>query len=500
MSDVDADAGTSSRGVVFPTLEGERSTSAVGRSVMWAALSAIDPDGARAAGSVGNWRRHYPQHFRRALEVGLASPAAAHGIAVAGLAEAQRRMQWADEAGERSLVDLLNGPTAASTPLMSERVDGAADRAAFALPVHGVPLSGAALTEQLSRWVESGVLEPSAAAAVREVAEHPEWLSLPGNTVVCLGAGAEIGPVRPLLAWGATVAAVDLPGGERWDDLITTAATSAGVLIFPVRGGEGDAADRAGADLLTQLPALIEWVRGLGQGLVIGNYTYADGGTHVALAVASDALATCVRETRPELTLAFLATPTDVFAVPSEAAAAAARAYADRGAFVRGLGPPLGVLSRGRALRPNYLNPPDEGPAVHDAIVRQQGPNYALAKRIQRWRATTELLAGRRVSINVAPPTRTRSVLKNRGLAAAYAGAHRFGVEVFEPETTRVLMAALLVHDLKAETGSWAHPWQLEADQAVHGGLWRTAYAPRGALPLAAFAGLPATFTRIRAR
>jgi hypothetical protein len=35
------------------------------------------------------------------------------------------------------------------------------------------------------------------------------------------------------------------------------------------------------------------------------------------------------------------------------------------------------------------------------------------------------------------PPTRTRSVMKNRALAAAYAGAHRFGVEVFEPATSR---------------------------------------------------------------
>ena len=52
------------------------------------------------------------------------------------------------------------------------------------------------------------------------------------------------------------------------------------------------------------------------------------------------------------------------------------------------------------------------------------------------------------MSFKIAPPTRTRSVVKNRGLAAAYAGAHRFGVEVFEPGTANTLMAALLVHDL----------------------------------------------------
>ena len=50
--------------------------------------------------------------------------------------------------------------------------------------------------------------------------------------------------------------------------------------------------------------------------------------------------------------------------------------------------------------------------------------------------------------MNIAPPTRTRSVLKNRALAAAYAGAHFFAIEVFEPATANTLMAALLVADL----------------------------------------------------
>jgi hypothetical protein len=83
--------------------------------------------------------------------------------------------------------------------------------------------------------------------------------------------------------------------------------------------------------------------------------------------------------------------------------------------------------------------------------------------------------------------------MKNRALAAAYAGAHRFGVEVFEPSTTRVLMAALLVHDLNTGGGP-AHPqpWQDEAYAAAHGGLWRIAYAPRSALPLAALLGYSA--------
>ena len=102
-------------------------------------------------------------------------------------------------------------------------------------------------------------------------------------------------------------------------------------------------------------------------------------------------------------------------------------------------------------LRRNYVAGSD--PGINDSLVPQQGPNYALAKRLQRWRATVARQQGTTVSMNVAPPTRTKSVVKNRALAAAYAGAHRFGVEVFEPSTSNVLMAALLVHDLNTDGG-----------------------------------------------
>ena len=142
---------------------------------------------------------------------------------------------------------------------------------------------------------------------------------------------------------------------------------------------------------------------------------------------------------------------------------------------------PLRTLSGGRLLRRNYV--PGEDPGINDSVVLQQGPNYLLAKRIQRWRATTARAQGMSASFKVAPPTRTRSVLKNRALAAAYAGAHRFGVEVFEPGTS-TLMAALLVHDLVAGTPRQEHPWQDEAYGAAHGGLWRAAYDPRSALGL----------------
>jgi hypothetical protein len=325
------------------------------------------------------------------------------------------------------------------------------------------------------------VLEPSAAEAVHTVLANPEWLRLPDRTVVVLGAGAEMGPLPSLLRWGARVAAVDLPRPPLWQRVLETARRNAGTLLVP--------GDPAGADLATELPAVADWVLGMPGTPVLGNYVYADGAANVRVSMAVDALTVRLQQARPETELAFLATPTDVFAVPGAAVAHSAAAYAGRSTRAKLIARPLRTLSAGRLLRRAYV--PGADPGIADVLVAQQGPNYVLAKRLQRWRATTARAGGTTVSMNVAPPTRTRSVVKNRALAAAYAGAHRFGVEVFEPATSNVLMAALLVHDLHTGGGpAHEHPWQDEAHAAVHGGLWRMPYAARSALGLAALLGL----------
>jgi len=199
---------------------------------------------------------------------------------------------------------------------------------------------------------------------------------------------------------------------------------------------------------------------------------------------------------RPDVSLAFLATPTDAFAVPGEVVQDSRRRYAARRMPSRA----ARIGTAGRLFRPNYSRPerlPDGGlGGVSDSLVPQQGPNYALAKRIQRWRALQARADGRLVSLNVAPATRTRSVLRNRVLAAAYAGAHRFGVEVFDPSTSNTLMAALLVHDLRCAGAAanpataLAHPLELFWQGANHGGLWRNAYEPRSVLGLAVALGM----------
>ena len=126
---------------------------------------------------------------------------------------------------------------------------------------------------------------------------------------------------------------------------------------------------------------------------------------------------------------------------------------------------------------------------MHDALVPQQGPNYTLAKRVQRWRATTAFADGHTVSVNVAPATDTHSVTKNKILAATYKGAYAFGIEIFAPDTSAALLAALMVHDLNVGRPQVDVQWQHESSGAASGGLWRQPYLPRTALPVAALIG-----------
>ncbi len=447
------------------------------------ALRKADPVGARAVENETNWRRGYLTHFRRAVEAGIGAPAAARTIAADGLRSAHELMRFDDIALDAAIDSTPPEQTFSTRTIVGTE----APETELSIPYRGERLSGRALLGQLDRWVENGIITRSCSEAVQAVQDNPEWLRLEGDTVVVLGAGAEMGPYRAMLRWGADVVAVDLPRAGVQERVLETASPSAGTLRLPTRT-DGDDAD-TGANLLTELPALAHWLDGLSGRLVVGNYCYADGATHVRLSMAADALANHLIRQRPDTALAFLATPTDTFAAPAEEVERANAAYSRRG-LSRLVRTPVRAISGGRLLQRNY--PPDADPGVCDALVPQQGPNYALAKRLQRWRATTARANGTTVSLNVAPATRTRSVVKNKALAAAYAGSHRFGVEIFDPATSNTLMAALLAYDLRSGAAPQGEPWQDEAINAAHGGLWTTAYHPRSALGLAAVLGIGA--------
>src|SRR3954467_13496917 len=478
-------------GVLFPVVDGRRSTQTTARAVFAEATRGCAPDVADAIDSSAKWRHDYVARLVDIEAASATTPKNALLIAADGLAAVHERMVFARDGQEVPVAH-------ASAPWGSQRfetesiVGGGAHPERLAIPYRGYALTGDELHRQLDRWVTDGVVERSCAEALRLVASNPDWLDASDLNVALVGAAAEMGPLRALTQWGATVLAVDIRRSDIWDRIRGLAQSGCGTVHMPT-----DTTKRGtlGADLLTETPEIRAWLDGFDGPLVIGNYAYADGAAFVRVATAADALIADLIRTRPETSVAYLASPTDVFAVPGELVEGP-HVRGKRGRMMR---LPLRAASAGRFFTPNYRRVVDgedgQGYGLADCVIPQQGANYALAKRLQRWRA---VLARQTVltSANVAPATKTRSVMKNRVLGAAHAGAGSYGVEVFEPETSSTLMAALLIHDLRnppaaaSPSTDLAPPPDLSARPAAPGGLWRLPYEPRSVLTLAALEGL----------
>lgn len=471
--------------VDFPGGEAGRPSTPTVTGVLADAVRRLDPGLAEEIASARRWRSQYVGLVRRLTELCASSPEAAVTMAGDGLVALHQRMVVTGREGDRPL-QTLEAPS--SSTLSGLTVRGAQPRQEeLRLPYRGQLLTGDRLRAQLERWVAAGTVEPSCAEAVGRVLDRPEWLALPGRQVVLLGAAAALSPLSPLSRWGADVVAVDVPVPAVQDRLCCIAEAGAGSVTVPVRAGAG-----RGADLLTESLDLVAWLRGSTSGaLVLASAAYAPGAVHVRVNAAVDLLtARLVAGHHPGVVLASLATPTDAFAVPPEVVDAARAAQSRRGGWTA---ESLHRLTGGRVLAPSYPARLPDGRGIADGLVPQQGPGYALAKRIERWRAVAHEAAGGQVSVNVAPATWTRSVTSDRLLAAAYAGAPRFGLEIFAPETSRVLMAALLVHDVSTPAPRRRHPEELFSAGAAHGGSWRAAYRPRSVLGLAALLGTVST-------
>ena len=500
-------------GVCFPGGgDGKRSTSATGRAIFADCVRGVDSSLAERIEHTRDWRAGYLTPIRDIVAAATVTSDAALQVSHDGLASAHRRFRFGREGQELNLGEAL--ATFSASGFGSVQVQGAAQlESDLSLPYNGRRLFGRHLRDQVDKWVDDGIAEPSFAEAIHLVLDNPEWLDLRGVDIALLGAGAEMGPIRSLLRWGATVHAVDLQRPAIWQRLIEIARSTAGSLRSPIElDADGNPplvvdglvhpeddlaiANVAGANLLTHTPEVRTWLAEIEKQFVLGTYAYADGATHVLLSMAADAVVADLLNGRDDITLAYLATPTDTFMVPLDAVLESRRRWDSRG-FSGLLQAPLRTLKQ---FEPNYpqtiFSADGTEIGLNDSLISQQGANYALAKRLQRWRALVARSTGTLVSINLAPATRTQSVVKSRALAAAYAGAGRFGIEVFEPATSTTLMAALLVHDLRNPNATanpatkLQNPMELFVQGANHGGLWRAAYSPRSVLGIAAILGM----------
>lgn len=443
------------------------------------------------------------------MQLSFGSPAKALAAADAGLKAAADLFEFHDGAGGvMSVAEAMKkvGGTFQTGVIKGQKAKPSGAAAELEVPYKGRVLKGQALLDQLQAWQSYGTIEPSAADAIAAVVRAGgKWVDLSDRYVVMLGAGSAMGPYPLLMALGANVIALDLNLPRIWERLFAIARASCGTVYFPlakpqaeilagVAAGDTAAADKAlaahaGANLLEVTPQVARWLGALlpDKELTIGSYVYLDGEAHVRLVLACDAITSQLIETRQKKpSLAFLCTPTDVHAIPRDAyEAARAQQRTLCGASI--------VASVVRLFSKKMLVPntqpevqSDDGNETFtyvDALVVPQGPNYALAKRMQHWRAMLARSAGCVVSSNIAPSTSTVSVVKNRSFAWAYEGVPFFKpMEIFDPETSHSVMTAILLYDLN-EPRSVANPktklrnpLELFASGAFHGGVWRMAY------------------------
>ncbi|KAJ8605349.1 hypothetical protein CTAYLR_002327 [Chrysophaeum taylorii] len=496
------------RGCQFPKdAKGARSTTAANRKVIAAALAATgDVEGAKAAEREKDYRFGYVKHFNRLVSASLSSPESALSSAREGLKWMRDHFEFVDADGVThafaAAVAKGSKITATGRVFETRTVKGSLERSpsnALAVPYDGgwspsaprPPGDTIADVRALADgWVAKGVIEPSAAEALAWVQNH--FTTLADCHFVLIGAGSAMGPCASLLALGANVVALDIPRPALWAKI--TALPSAGTLTFPVVPGDGVDADRAGCDLLNEPNEIATWLcdtwlpsLNRSAKVVIGNYTYLDGDLHVKLSLCADAvidrlLAACRDRDQAISGCAFLCTPTDLHVVPEEAYRASKANRANRSLKLL---ESLFFQITGK-LEPNYYGAAEKDEFhVCNGLSVAQGPNYALAKRIQHWRAMLAAHAGHLASSTVAPSTATLSVIHNRTFAWAYGGMPAFNFEIFKQETTTAVMAALLVHDLlnvkgpkhPAQTTKLKNPLMIFSSQSVHGGLWRSPYA-----------------------
>jgi hypothetical protein len=207
----------------FPLTAGQqRSTTQTSKAILSAALEAIDPAAAQAIRDEPEWRRHYPSYLRALTEASIRDAEHALTSAAAALAAAWQQFEFVRDGAPLPLAEAMRQPPPSHFHSFHLHGQGSPAIEPWTLPYRGKQLSGAELDAQLTRWEQSGIIEPSHAQALRQVVAHPEWLDLSDRTLVLLGAASEAGPLATLARWRATIVAVDLPNPAVWQKIVPT--------------------------------------------------------------------------------------------------------------------------------------------------------------------------------------------------------------------------------------------------------------------------------------
>jgi hypothetical protein len=494
-------------GVAFPKDEtGKISTTAVNKRIWAAVARAVDEDVAKGIESENKWRFKYADHLTKVGDLSMASPEAAFTMAQAGMDAVYDSFEFNRDGKTTKLAEVMASSTVDTFHTATiTGTESAVSAYELEVPLDGEMLKGDALVAKLKAWAEYGCMEPSVPEAIEAVnANLNDWLAkLKSTYFVLLGATSAMGPLKALLALGANVVAVNRGGASKWAKLIALARESPGgsltiPLSSPFEEGMSDEqlSALAGADLIAQTPEIRNWVTGLfpDKNLFLHNLIYLDGEAHVRASVAMDAVCSSVAKSRgAQVSLGYLGSPATVHSIPKEAYQASVDA-GNTGEGANAFKPSriswwhasLSLVVGGFKQNARLPVSATDGASTYyvtDGIVNMQGPNYALAKTMQMWRAILLRKEGHVVSANMAPGCRTESVCHNKQAAAGLEGFAAFKpMMAFDSQTVSPVMAALILYDLQCPTSasqptvSLANPWQLFESCAWHGGGWRCAY------------------------
>ena len=493
-----------SKGVDFPfdKQSNARSTTIVNQGAIAAASGAVDKAAGDAAAKVKNWRFGYSKHIVKNVELCCKSNAACLKVAETGLKYLHDHFEFNLDGKTMSVTEAMESIKGSFETYTIKGTGKRPDDFQFCVPYQKftnnpkndiTQLKGDALLKQLDVWCKQGVIERDARDGIAAMVKKPEFHSthLKDKYFVLLGAGSAMGPLRVLLELGANVIAVDIDRDFVWKRLVKMARDSPGTMILPLKcpasaiKSDEDLYANAGADLLSQCPQIASWINDQvpGKQLVIGGYAYLDSALFVRLAIAMDAIMNKVLKTRKNAALGFLCSPTDVFVMPKECYESMQAHYKNQTLWQKLL--KMVVPKNMLVKNAQHVAKGDNGEEFYivDGLAVAQGPNYALAKRLQHWRCMLARAAGHTVSTNIAPSTATASVVHNPQFGAAYKGMGWFKpLEIVYQDLSNAVMTALLLRDVCDENAD-ANPKKdlgnqirLFSSGSCHFGIWRMAF------------------------
>merc|ERR1712023_486533 len=170
-------------------------------------------------------------------------------------------------------------------------------------------------------------------------------------------------------------------------------------------------ASNAGADALSQTPEIAEWLSRIvpGKTLYIYSLIYLDGEKYVRASMAMDVIvdtATTIRGPN-KVGLLYIATPSAAHVVDAQCETLS-KNFRKNAPLWQKLFETFGLLKKQKFLTLESTS----DYRLLDCMASMQGPNYALAKFLQTCRIIiARFKNGQFVSVNIAPPALTASVM-----------------------------------------------------------------------------------------